>query len=234
MKKVIITTLIWQRPQIFDIWARQIKKIIHQSDKTAFDIQVVCCGSEGGVSMALAQKYNFLYVEAPNLPLGRKANLRLDYIRQLDPDYVLFLGSDDLMSVRTWKKYEIWIHRGFEEICSMDIYLFNMLDRQAAYSTGYIGTHRDGEPMAVGRLLNKRLLNLAGWKLWDDTRRFGLDGSSKRVLMGIEAKRKYYYHRHEGTIIVDLKSDTNIGRFNVKEGNRVICEAEPIINEFII
>lgn len=215
---------------MFCLWAEQIKRII-EAKSDDFDVKIVVCGSEESISRDLAYKYGFSYVEAPNRPLGRKANIRLQRIAQLSPDYVLFLGSDDLMSIKTWSKYENWMREGYDEIASMDFHLYDTKGDQAAYCHGYDGTERSGEPMAVGRCLHKSILEKMKWRLWDDRKHSGIDATVKKMYE-IPANRKFYFHKTEQTLICGFKTSTNIWPFAYIPGRRSKCDREFILDEF--
>ena len=96
--KILITTLIWKREDLFKVWKEQIKRL-----SKVCEVIVLVAGSEGQKSWNLCKEYN--YIDVPNWPIGLKAQIRARYMRYLDFDYCLFLGSDDFLSTDTFIQY---------------------------------------------------------------------------------------------------------------------------------
>lgn len=208
MYKIAITTMIWKRPEVFEIWAAGIKRLKKDFPKINFIITVT--GSEGGVSRKLVKKFKFEYHEYPNEPIGAKANARLQFTRTFKPDYVLFMGSDDLISSATFAYYLKQIKKGYQEIAPLDLYYW--YKGQIIYSYGYQGD-RFGEPVAVGRMLKANVLDHFDWKMWDaDAKRY-LDGQIRNKVKLLEIPYCYYSCRQQNFCILDIKTDVNMTPF---------------------
>ena len=174
--------MMWQRPELFEIWAAGAKRLV--KDFPEMKAEVVVAGSEGERTRDIVEGHGFSYVEVRNEPLGHKANVRLQWCRILNPSHVLLLGSDDLMSSTTLGYILMMMNEGFDEVCSMDLYLYNTANKEAVYSEGYIN-HRKGEPIAVGRCVKAWVLDQLNWTLWPDNIPIGLDGHSRNRLATI-------------------------------------------------
>jgi len=212
--RITITTLLWQRHQIFDIWAKAIQNIIEAYPK--INITVVVAGSEGAKSMELVKSYGFIYLETDNEFLGRKANMRLRFIDSLETDFVWFLGSDDITTPLTLKYYLDKIEQGFEEIAPTDLYLYNTKEKQLVYSCGYLN-HRKSETLAVGRMLSAKILDQVGWELWPDDVQHGLDRHATAKMSTVERLKQPYQLKETGGIIMDIKTDMNLTPFMWRE-----------------
>ena len=89
--KVLCLTALWKRPEITEICFRGINRLRESMDITALAVH------SGGFE-EMCRKYDVIAVEHPNLPLGEKWNFGLKEALQYDWDYLLTLGSDDLLS----------------------------------------------------------------------------------------------------------------------------------------
>ena len=211
--KIVLATMIWKRHEVFKIWAQQVLAL--QNDYPLIDILALVAGSEGKRSQNLVHSYGFYYIETPNQPLGNKANLRLKACKNLQPDYVLFLGSDDIVSAKAFGYILARINEGFEQISSTDLYYYDTASKRVIYSAGYIN-HRAGEPMAVGRCVSARVLDALDWRLWKKTTRRGLDGSARDRLESIFHRRHVYRHKDAGGMVLDIKNEDNITLFKMR------------------
>jgi len=212
--------MVWKRHDIFQMFINSFHRL------REVDVDLICCaaGSEGEVSRKLCQDNGIHYIETLNQPLGKKANTRLQFTKKFDPDYVIFLGSDDIMSTQTLLRYITWANLGYDLINPLDIYFFDNDTKSMLYCKGY-DNHRIGEPLAVGRMAHKSLLDQLGWKLWNDNTRLGLDGHSKK-LCDISKKQKIFKLKDEGLFICDIKGKESISKFQKRSNNEYISNAE--------
>jgi len=207
---IVITTMMWKRHDIFKIWSEGIIRL--KRDFPRVRISTVVVGSEGDVSRNLCESYGFIYVEHENTPLGSKANARLTACKLLDPDYVILIGSDDLISSRCFALMLSKMQKGYDEIAPLDIYYYNSLDESSTYSHGYQGRRR-GEPVAAGRCLSKSILDRMDWKIWPDSTPKGLDSLSRDKIRRNRNNHYYYSCRENGVVICDVKSEINLTPF---------------------
>jgi hypothetical protein len=202
--------MMWKRHDIFKIWSEGIIRL--KRDFPRVRISTVVVGSEGDVSRNLCESYGFIYVEHENTPLGSKANARLTACKLLDPDYVILIGSDDLISSRCFALMLSKMQKGYDEIAPLDIYYYNSLDESSTYSHGYQGRRR-GEPVAAGRCLSKSILDRMDWKIWPDSTPKGLDSLSRDKIRRNRNNHYYYSCRENGVVICDVKSEINLTPF---------------------
>ena len=199
--------MIWKRPDVFKVWAVAVQRIITTFTKINFEVLIA--GSEGMVSKKIVDAWKWHYLETPNQPLGLKANIRLKACKKLKPDYVLFLGSDDIMSIPTFRFILNKIKQGFDEIAPMDLYIYDVQSKRLVYSRGYTN-HRKGERLAIGRVIHKDVLNKINWTMWSNDKNRNLDGNSKSLLNGAVKKPYYYWLKENNLIIIDIKTDVNL------------------------
>ncbi len=225
--KIVITTMIWKRPEVFKIWAVAVQRII--SEFPDIDFEVLIAGSEGRVSKKITDAWHWHYLETPNQPLGLKANLRLQACQKLKPDYVLFLGSDDIMSIKTFTFILKKMKQGFDEIAPMDLYIYDALSKRLVYSRGYIN-HRKGERLAIGRAIHKDVLDKINWTMWSNVLSRNLDGNSKTLLNGVVRNPYYYWLKENNLMIVDIKTEVNLSKFQLRDNHTIV--GTELLNQF--
>lgn len=207
--RLAIVTKVWKRPEVFELWAAGIKRLYPLADVT-----VCVAGSEGYKSREMVERHGFNYVETPNEPLGYKSNQALRLARLFDPDFVLFLGSDDLISTPTLA-YILERTEEADLVEPMDLYIYDSESKRVMHSRGY-ENHRKGESLAVGRCLSAKILDKLDWELWDNMREKFLDGSSRDKLSGVSVKRHTYRLKEIGGFILDVKTKDNLSPFVVQ------------------
>ena len=250
MKKIIIYTCVWKRPAITRICFEGIKRLIRQ---LPYHVSAHVCVSEKW-AQEMADEFGFTHTFTENKPLGRKHNKGLFDIIGRDFDYVLHLGSDNILDIRLLEMYEPYIKKKLDLIgCGQ------------AYVTDGITTKRiNCEPFMVGagRMFSKRILKRAGFRrkiifkkdskdywvndsewqqleereeckmteqrdfmLWDDSINEGLDADSHYRMIFARASNKCVHLEPHQAYAADLKSRTNIHPF---EGMECDGEAVPV------
>ena len=99
-KSILILLPIWQREKITKICLSNLKKL-----QENFNIEVLCVVSEQWAKVE-AFKNGFKYVEAPNECLGTKMNIGVKEAMTMKFDYLMNLGSDDIITEDLFKSYE--------------------------------------------------------------------------------------------------------------------------------
>jgi len=220
--RVLIPTLLWGRHNLFELWAEHHKSL---------PVDVLVCGSEGNASRRIAERHGFAYAEAPNQPLGRKAQLRLEATKALDWDYLLFLGSDDFIPAPTLAYYLEHMQVGYDFIAPLDLFLYAAerpgLKRRLWYSAGYTwqsAPHRVGEPMAVGRALSRAFVERLDFRIWPSVTKYIDRPAWQRIREHLQSWHTFRL-RDNRALIFDVKSRANLSRFNPRR--RGITRAAP-------
>ena len=207
--KIGILTCMWKRPKVFDIFATGINRL-----REKFDIIPLAVGSEGSKSMELCRKHQFMYLERPNKPLGRKFNEGLSCFKNTDVDYVMILGSDDLISDSLVDAYLPHMEKGKHLIGILDIYFYDLFGKSLYYWPGYgskpADKYRKGEPLGMARCLSRSLIKQMDWMLWNDNINRGLDLSMWKKLKSYKIQPVTMRLINIGALGVDLKSEVNI------------------------
>lgn len=209
--RLVIATTMWKRPEVFRFWAQQVNKLKEQAN---FEIIPLAVGSEGRRSKGLCDEYGINYYEFPNMPLGRKANARLKFCERYNPDWILFLGSDNVISFDLLEEYQKHFDN-YDVIECKDIYYFDTRTKQSVYCEGY-DNHRKGEPLAVGRCISRYVAEQNNWSLWNDRSFKGIDSAINKKLSPFRRKLIEIKDKH---LVLDIKGNQNISTFDTRRSN---------------
>ena len=177
----------------------------------------VACAVTTNQDYKFAMDKGWHVVRAVNKPLWRKWDAALQLAKSLDPDAILAMGSDDVMSEKTFTQIENDIE-DYPFLAFEDIYIYDLYRDKMYYWPGYHAfvkfQHRRGEPAGAGRVFRRDLLDECNWGIWRGAVDRGLDGDSWKVAK--KYPRKLYNCERDGFFLADIKDGqgvTNISWF---------------------
>lgn len=198
--KLLFFLAAWKRPEITEICFMGLNRLKKLSNAELFAVI-----SEPEM-IPLCEKYGVDWCMTQNFPLGLKKNYGVRQALKKDFDYLIELGSDDLL------KNEI-----------LDVYKWDApvlgLD-SAVHLNTKTGSCRLLSSMSSlfggGRALRRDVLESGD--VWHNNKSTGLDKNSHFNISrkGFLGKRV----KTEKPLIVDLKSETNIWRYNSNVGKK--------------
>ena len=197
---------IWGREKITKICFDNLKEL--QKD---FNIDVLCIVSEDWAKLE-AFKYGFKQVYASNDDLGEKMNIGIREALDYDFDYLMNLGSDDIITKDLFKCYEPY----FKD----ELKMFG----------GTRVTFIDSESKEIKKFDYKMMIG-AGRCIRRDVLRSvskGVDLYDKGLVRGLDMNSQSKFIRHSHTeienpfnSIYDIKSVNNIWTFKQMQGEKV-------------
>lgn len=153
----------------------------------------------------LCAKYGVHWVKYENFPVGRKKNFGLKKAKEFDFDFLMEIGSDDLVTNDLLTQYLDYV----------DKWKFFGV-RDAAYIDSSSGACRrliSNSTYGAGRMIHKSILELSGYSLWKDNISQAMDNNSVFSLM-----RKGIFYKQVPPMdvpgVIDIKSNVNIWPFN--------------------
>lgn len=182
--RILAVMPLWRRPALTRLilrqWNAQIQRL--RADGRV-DLHLLCIGSEGAASVELVSGYanSMSYMEHRNYPLNQKWNAGIQLARTMNPDAVVIVGSDDLLSDALWLAYADKLARGEEAFGLLDLWFFDISTQRLGYWPGYSqDSARFGESVGLGRCYSRSVLNQLDWLLWDypPAKNTVLDGNS--------------------------------------------------------
>ncbi len=226
--KIAFCTAVWKRPEVFPLFAKGIETL---RESTNLDVAIIVAGSEGIKSRSMVEQYPYHYIEVKNDPLATKMNATTLYAREIGADYVMCLGSDDIIHPNLFAHYETQMHRGTDYTAVLDFYFFDIRSRKSVYWAGYRDPRRKGHTCGAGRLISARLMDKWGWAPWQVEHSHILDNSMQQKLATTPHSEHIFSCLAHGVHGLDIKSSTNMTPFAVWDN---ACEIDPLIikNQF--
>ncbi|MEI2423148.1 tetratricopeptide repeat protein [Arthrospira platensis SPKY2] len=162
------------------------------------NLELLAVGSEGEISRSLCQECGFDYLEYPNEPLSAKWEYGLNRCADYDPDAVITVGSDDIISQNLIEFYAGQIQDGLVFCGLKDGYFLDLMNKKLYWWVGYgdrVDYKRVGETIGMGRCLSRTLLDKLGFSIWKglDINR-GLDGAMTARLRELGLQFSEYYN----------------------------------------
>ena len=226
--KLAIITGIWQRPEIFKYFAAGVKELEKLED---FDITTIISGSEGETSRKLVEDHGFTYIEIPNRPLAVKMNAPLKIAKELGVDYVLCMGSDDILHPNVLVEYLKYMRSDIDYIGVTDFYFYDTTTAKSAYWGGYREPYRLGHTCGAGRVLSAKLLDQWDWTIWSSKQDDMLDSSMQIKLSSTVHTSIYFSLKSKGLYGLDIKSSVNMTPFTLWDNTEFI-DTDEIKNKF--
>jgi hypothetical protein len=208
--RLTIVTGMWKRPEVFNMWCKGVNALLEYYPNV--DLQVVVAGSEGRASRDLVEPHGYHYIETPNTPLAEKMNKTIYKARELGSDYVLCVGSDDIVTPELLGKYLEYIENGYDFIGVLDWYFYDTATHRALYWGGYADS-RAGATCGAGRVLSKWLLDKWDWRIWENKHSHVLDNSMEEKLELTPHRHKTFRLKDLNLFALDIKSSTNMTPF---------------------
>lgn len=221
--RLCIVTGVWKRPEVFELFAKKTKALKHKD----VDICVIVAGSEGDKSRRMVEKHGFKYIEVDNQPLAHKMNCTTELAGKYKTDYVLCVGSDDIITQELFDIYVEEMKRGTDFVGVLDWYFYDTRTDKFAYWGGYKDS-RKGHTCGAGRLLSANLMNKFKWKPWDLEHSHVLDNSMQQKLKHIEHSSYIFSLKDKGVLGLDVKSSTNMTPFQLWDNTEYIKETKAL------
>jgi hypothetical protein len=213
--KVIILIPLWQRPDVFNLVAANLRHFIQNSPHS---IRIVCVVSDEDpyyadlMDIAIAHGCNIFH--HPNLPLAVKINEAVkDCYHLFEFDYLMNFGSDNLIHPDIWKIYNTPMERGEQFFGINNVYFVEPVrDRAIHYlqynNQGAIGAGRMIGYKIIRSMMIRRLL------IYEPDRNRGLDSCSRRRIRTLNDIKELVIDAGRFPYIVDIKTETNINSFS--------------------
>lgn len=205
MINILTFTPVWQRPEVFKICLKGIRRLMNY-DKKRFNIRPFFMVSESwAAEMLLKQKFDFIYVQ--NDPLGNKKNEGIRYaLDNFNFDYILEIGSDDLIADEWLEIAAEHLENKVPQLHLSNVYFIDIRTAETAY-------WQTEKVLGAGRFISRKsietVVNRA--ELWEPTGRRGMDTYSWRQLQRFGIGNMII-DTNDRCLTLDIKSDININQ----------------------
>jgi hypothetical protein len=155
--KVVCLTAVYKRPEITEVFYKAFAKQQQLAALEGVDLSL-CVVASNESDADLARKYWHEPVMAANKPLGAKHNAGLSHVMQYEFDYLMQLGSDDVLCDFFWRLPQIKAALenqlpvfGLNRLIFFDVCGWRAKRVQVL------------NPFGAGRFISKQTLNKAVW-----------------------------------------------------------------------
>lgn len=215
MYKYLVLIALHKRLDITRVVFENLKKLQEDFDFMVFGI---CSSRE---EAELCHDFNFDYCIEDNYPLGRKMNKGLLEAMKFDFEFLMQLGSDDIITYDLFDVYQE-IDKSYWGV--NQIYLVEPSTNRAKRVTYGGASNPIWHPFGAGRVFKKEALEkvLLHDDLWDDKQEKLLDNYSDGIMMKHGYLPSIYVHNFIG--IIDIKGKENIWGFDEVDGEEFSYE----------
>lgn len=230
VRRVCILTALWGRHDLARLVLTHFAGMSERLNRR-LDIEIIAVGSEEE-SEKLCNEIGINYTHHPNSPLSEKWSIGLKECERFNPDVVMTVGSDDLISDSTLEALCQKISDGRMVVGIRDMYIIDAEKNTLNYWSGYV-EERGNETVGMARCYSREILDKTGFNLWEGQQiDRGLDRHASSVVslfghfptlpgeetvMSIEGVE--YGFGHVGFILeeisgfaVDIKTEENISK----------------------
>lgn len=153
-----------------------------------------------------------------DMPLGRRHNLAMDRLLKMEWDYLMQLGSDDVITPSGYLSAAIWMKQGVQFAS------FTRLGIVSPRRDKYV-EHVSLAMMGAGRFMSREAAEKshaghAGGGIWKDHKLKGLDGDSEHSLLSRAGAVCHPLHTHQ-ICVYDFKSFNNLHDYRKFANGRV-------------
>lgn len=172
------------------------------------DISLVAVGS-CDADKELANRCGWGYCEHENEPLSQKFNHVFEQAKVTNPDLLILVGSDDLVSYEIIDWYSRNVPRDCKELVGLqDLYFYGIQDGNTVHFTGYVSMGYGKAPRTIGagRCFSRYILETMEWRPWQRERiPRGLDSSSTAQMKKRGIGERVVTMQETRGIAVDIK-----------------------------
>lgn len=198
--KILIITAVWQRSDLTDIILSYYHRL---ASKSMGRMQLLAVGSEGHTSRSLCEANGWQYIERPNSPLSHKWSALTEHAKSLDFDFLIIVGSDDLLSMSLIRHYDrVYSGESNYMLGLEDLYFYRMINKRCYHFPGYPSLHTIG----AGRCISRKILERINWKPWGDhSIDRGLDSRCSSHLQRNKIAERSMLMADSGGVAIDIK-----------------------------
>lgn len=174
----------WRRRALLCVVLDHLRRVDRAIRADGHELDICVAGSEGEELAACVTALGARYVEVPNAPLSDKINAAVEALRGRNPDALVGIGSDDLVTAAMFRRWAELLLSGSDYVGALDGYYYDAQTGRLLYWRGYPGA-RVGEVLGPGRCISSALAERLGWKPFPPGLRCNLDGGFERQIAGL-------------------------------------------------
>lgn len=198
--KILIVTAVWQRHDLTKIVLSYYGKL---AEKCNGKLLLLAAGSEGEASRDLCNSNGWDYIESTNDPVSMKWASVVKAARKFDFDFLIIVGSDDLLSLSLIRYYDKTYSGNADYMLGLgDLYFYMMTSKKSYHFHGYASLQTIG----AGRCISRNILNAISFRPWGESQlNRGLDSCCSSHLKLYDIKEKAVKMQQTKGVGIDVK-----------------------------
>ena len=220
--KVAIVTYMHRKWDLFELHANCVKRLAER-----YDAIPIVVNSIEYPCPELVKKYGFEYHEHINKKpqeywLGTKANYAVICASCHNPDYVMVLDSDDIISDSFYELFLDHMKQGWDLIGVRDLYFWSLHTRRCRFNVFGYYRGRGTRITGLAKTMSKEILDKMDWRPFNRKNNSGLDGSMIAKVRKRGGSRVSLVQRDNNVFGIDIKRGGNIngiGNFEIDKMN---------------
>ena len=209
--KILITCAVWKRPEVFQLMTAGLQRMRRIMDTLGVESQVLFVLDETDeencrhVFNLQQTDCNILFTHISNdMPLGERMNRMMFDCDGMDYDYMMQMGSDDLITDAGVLSLMGYAFEGCPFFGFNQIYFVNP-------QTEKMKPIRTSNTFGAGRMIYRELVEKTH-VLWDANQRSGLDNMMQANVYGATNTMPVVVNTWRPQVF-DIKSDVNINKY---------------------
>ncbi len=199
--KIGIVTANYGRPSILKLWCASIKRL----NDTFGGIHAIVTSET--TDYDTCYKYGVEHItRKQNKPVSKKFNISMQAMAQYDMDYVMVLGSDDIMTNELFGEILKATEKGYDVI-GIDEIFFYSLNRHMSPCKLIKTTHK--RMLGVAKTIKADILEKVNYTPWHNDRNYGLDADLSNII-----RPHISLTRTVEGMVTDVKGDMSMNRFS--------------------
>lgn len=211
--RIVVATYMHKRIPMYKVHAMGVKRMVRDFGV----IPVVVCSKEFPERDLIEKELGFNYHEHPNKPLGAKANFTSVCASLHDPDYVIFLDSDDIISNRVMEEYIHYMKKGVGVLGVKDLYFYGLHPRRGRYGIfGYWhGYGPRNRATGIAKCVSREIMEKpkVDWMPFNRRVNSGLDGTMRAKTGRYKPWKEVISLKDINGMAIDIKTGGNINGF---------------------
>lgn len=174
IEDVIVITPFWKRPEVSKIYLENLKDV---------GLRLIsACTVGDDENIDLCDEYAHQSIITHQNISGQKWNKALQKAKELKWEYVLILGSDDLVSKRYFEEFaNAQMRNKIDYIGLIDAVALDLNSKKFRLWDGY-KNNRIGEPIGCGRLIHRRIVEHYNYSLFPNVYKGTIDLYSHEMI----------------------------------------------------
>ena len=211
--RILVLTPVWKRPEVVRVFA---DAFVRSKYDCYWDLGLlpIISPEDPYYSILVNIFWNYESTYRINKPLGAKKNKGLEVALLRKWDYLLELGSDNVMHPKIFDYYKPYIDRGDLMFGFTEGYVCEPKTKRCIWTKN---RWNDGMCQGAGRMIHRSVVEKTIYKmgsLWEDKSESGLDTESRKRINNAYGRttndplEKVVKAPHP--MVLDIKTDTNL------------------------